>query len=48
MVILKANAKINLYLDITGMLENGYHTLEMIMQSISLCDEVPPEKADAL
>lgn len=30
------------------MLENGYHTLEMIMQSISLCDEVSLEKADAL
>lgn len=48
MLILKANAKINLYLDITGTLENGYHALEMIMQSISLRDEVFLEKSDAL
>ena len=33
---LKAFAKINLSLDITGILENGYHQLEMIMQSVSL------------
>ena len=38
MLTIKANAKINLYLEITGTLENGYHALSMIMQSISLCD----------
>ena len=37
---LKAFAKINLSLDITGVLENGYHQLEMIMQSVSLHDKV--------
>lgn len=36
----KAFAKINLSLDITGVLENGYHQLEMIMQSVSLHDKV--------
>ena len=36
----KAYAKINLFLDITGIRQDGYHTLEMIMQSVSLCDEV--------
>ena len=35
-----ANAKLNLYLDITGRRDDGYHTLEMVMQSISLSDIV--------
>lgn len=39
-VKLKAYAKINLSLDITGVLENGYHSLESVFQSISLCDIV--------
>ncbi|MBW7573555.1 4-(cytidine 5'-diphospho)-2-C-methyl-D-erythritol kinase [Caproiciproducens faecalis] len=34
----KANAKINLTLDITGKREDGYHLLRMVMQSVSLCD----------
>lgn len=33
-------AKINLHLDITGRLENGYHAVNTVMQTISLCDEV--------
>lgn len=37
---ISAPAKINLSLDITGKLDNGYHTLEMILQTISLSDEV--------
>ncbi len=36
----QAHAKINLALDVTGKLENGYHTVRMIMQSISLCDDL--------
>ncbi len=40
----KANAKINLTLNITGKLPNGYHTLRSIMQSISLHDIVTVEK----
>ena len=38
----KANAygKINLYLDVLNRMENGYHNVESIMQSVSLCDEV--------
>lgn len=39
-IIEKAYAKINLTLDITGKLENGYHTVKMIMQSLELCDDV--------
>jgi 4-diphosphocytidyl-2C-methyl-D-erythritol kinase len=34
----KANAKINLTLDITGKREDGYHFLRMVMQSVTLCD----------
>ena len=37
---LAANAKINLNLYITGRQDNGYHTLDTVMQSISLHDVV--------
>ena len=37
-LVLKAYAKINLSIDITGRLANGYHLLDTVMQSISLCD----------
>lgn len=33
-------AKINLSLDVTGVREDGYHTVDMVMQSLSLCDTV--------
>ena len=33
-------AKINLGLDIARRLENGYHVVRMIMQTLDLCDEV--------
>lgn len=36
----KAYAKINLTLDITGRRENGFHTLDTVMQSVSLADEL--------
>lgn len=39
-MIVSAFAKINLSLDITGRRTDGYHTLRMVMQSISLCDTV--------
>lgn len=35
-----AYAKINLTLDILGKLPNGYHSLSMVMQSVSLHDDV--------
>ena len=41
---LKALAKINLGLDVLGRRENGYHDVEMIMQSIYLYDQVTSEK----
>lgn len=37
---LKAYAKINLFLDITGRLPNGYHTLNTVMRQIGLYDLV--------
>ncbi len=36
----KAYAKINLYLDVVGRLPNGFHAIETVMQTVSLCDEV--------
>lgn len=36
----RANAKINLYLNIVSRRENGYHNLESLMQTVSLCDLV--------
>ena len=40
----KANAKINLSLDITGALPDGYHSLTTVMQSVSLHDTVTVEE----
>lgn len=36
----KARAKINLTLDVTGVRDDGYHDLKMIMQTIELYDKV--------
>lgn len=41
-----APAKINLGLEIISKNENGYHNLDMIMQTISLADEVAIEKTN--
>lgn len=42
----KANAKINLTLDITGKRNDGYHTIHSVMQSVSLCDYVTIKKSE--
>ena len=39
-ITIAAPAKINLSLDITGKLENGYHALDTIMQTISIEDKI--------
>ena len=39
-ISLKAYAKINIGLDVTGKLPDGYHLVKMIMQNIDLYDEV--------
>lgn len=36
----KANAKINLYLDVTAQREDGFHDIKSVMHSVSLCDEI--------
>ncbi len=46
MIRLKAYAKLNLSLDVTGKRSDGYHELDGIMQTISLCDTVEMEKAE--
>lgn len=43
-----ARAKINWSLNILGVRPNGYHELDMLMQQISLSDELAFEPADAL
>ena len=37
---LQAPAKVNLTLDILGKRPDGYHEMEMVMQSVSLCDQI--------
>ncbi len=47
MIKIEAPAKINLLLDILTRLPNGYHSLFMVMQSVSLYDTVEAEKAES-
>ncbi len=44
----EAPAKINLSLDVTGRLSNGYHTVKMVMQTVSLTDTVEITTAERL
>ncbi len=44
---MKAYAKINLGLDVVGRLDNGYHEVKMVMQTVGICDVLSFEKADA-
>ena len=46
-ITLKAYAKINLMLDILSRLDNGYHDLYMIMQSVSLYDTITVEENES-
>jgi len=36
----KANAKINLYLDVVSVREDGFHDIKSVMHTVSLCDEI--------
>lgn len=45
---LKACAKINLTLDVLGKREDGYHLIDSVFQSISLCDEVSVKTNDTI
>ena len=42
-----APAKINLYLDVVTRRENGYHDIESIMHTVSLCDIITVELCDS-
>lgn len=43
---LRARAKINITLDAIRKMENGYHELEMIMQTVNLCDNLHIKKTN--
>lgn len=43
-LVLKSHAKINLTIDILSQRDDGYHNVEMIMQSISLADKLSFQK----
>ena len=43
---INAYAKINLTLDIIGLLENGFHELRSLMVPVSLCDEIELIRSD--
>lgn len=45
---LKANAKINLTLDVLGKREDGYHLIDSVFQSVSLCDIVEVDVSDSI
>lgn len=42
-----APAKLNLTLDVLGRRPDGYHEMRMIMQTVSLCDQVSLEETEA-
>ena len=45
--IRKAYAKINLGLDVVRRLENGYHEVRMIMQTVDICDVLTLKKTES-
>lgn len=45
---IQARAKVNWTLDVVGTLPNGYHDLDMLMQSVTLCDQMIVEDAPQL
>ena len=47
-VTLLAPAKLNLTLDVTGVRGDGYHTMDMLMQAVSLYERVTVRRAEEL
>lgn len=43
----KAYAKLNLSLDVVSRREDGFHELAMLMQTVSVCDELTIERSDS-
>jgi len=48
MLVYTANAKLNLCLTVTGKRPDGYHTLDMVMQSVGLADVLTFEKHEKI
>lgn len=44
---IKAYAKINLGLDVVGKLDNGYHEVRMVMQTVGIWDELRLERTES-
>lgn len=44
---IKSAGKINLALDVTGKLDNGYHNIESVFQTVSIYDEITVELTDS-
>ena len=44
-ITIRAFAKINWSLGVTGIREDGYHQLDMLMQPLALCDEMTFENS---
>lgn len=44
---IKAYAKINLGLDVVGKLDNGYHEVRMVMQTVGIWDELKLERTES-
>ena len=47
-VTVLAPAKLNLSLDVVGTLPNGYHDLDMVMQTIDLYDNITMRRSNTL
>ena len=47
-ITLRAPAKLNLSLDITGVRPDGYHTMDMLMQAVSLYERVTVRRSGIL
>lgn len=45
-VTVLAPAKLNLALDVVGLLPNGYHDLDMVMQTITLYERLTLRRAE--
>lgn len=39
-IVVNAPAKINLFLEVTGRREDGYHEIDTVMQTVDLCDKL--------
>lgn len=48
MLVRDSFAKINLYLEVTGKTQNGYHLLDSLMTRIDIKDQISIEKSDEL